>query len=158
MISFREIMEEDNPIIAYLIRYNLKNNGLDVPGTVYFDKEIDYLSKVYGKNGSKYYVAVDETGKVVGGIGFAAYTNMVQTGEIQKLYLDDSVKGAGLSYKLIALIEDKMREAGYKHAYIETHKNLKAAIHIYEKLGYKPIPRPAEVQHGTMTHFYLKDL
>ena len=45
--------------------------------------------------------------------------------------LNDSAKGFGLGYELIEFIEGKMRRAGYKQSYLETHDNLQAAIHIY---------------------------
>ena len=83
---------------------------------------------------------------------------MNDTAELQKLYLDDSAKGSGLGYKLVNLIEDKMREAGYKVSYLETHDNLQAAIHIYKKSGYLEIDRPAEVVHSTMNRFFKKEL
>ena len=100
----------------------------------------------------------NETGKVIGGIGFANFEPMKDTAELQKLYLDDSAKGFGLSYDMIEFIENKMREAGYKQSYLETHDNLKAAVHIYEKCGYKEIERPKEVVHSTMNRFFLKKL
>ena len=56
---------------------------------------------------------------------------MEDTAELQKLYLNDSAKGFGLGYELIEFIEGKMRRAGYKQSYLETHDNLQAAIHIY---------------------------
>ena len=80
------------------------------------------------------------------------------TAELQKLYLNDSAKGFGLGYELIEFIEDKLREAGYKQSYLETHDNLQAAIHIYGKCGYKEIERPKEVVHSTMNRFFLKVL
>ena len=33
-----------------------------------------------------------------------------------------------------------------------------AAIRLYEKLGFRPIPKPQGVQHGAMDHFFLKSL
>lgn len=36
--------------------------------------------------------------------------------------------------------------------------NLKAAIHLYEKCGYKLIEKPKEVVHSSMNRFYLKEL
>ena len=78
--------------------------------------------------------------------------------ELQKLYLADSAKGRGLGYRLISFIEDKMSEAGYKFSYLETHSNLKAAIHIYGKSGYSKIARPEGVVHGAMTDFFFKDI
>lgn len=41
---------------------------------------------------------------------------------------------------------------------LETHTNLAAAIHVYERSGYREIHRPASVVHSTMNRFYLKQL
>ena len=82
---------------------------------------------------------IDDSGKLVGGIGLARFEFFESCCELQKLYLTDEVKGAGLSYKLIALIEDKAKELGYERIYLETHDNLATALHVYEKCGYKEI-------------------
>ena len=42
--------------------------------------------------------------------------------------------------------------------YLETHDNLAAAIHVYEKCGYKEIEKPAGVVHATMNRFFIKEL
>ena len=158
MIHFREMTEADNAAIASLVRNNLKAHGLDIPGTVYFDEGLDSLSNFYGNKERRYFVVEDGGGQVIGGIGFAKFEPMEDTAELQKLYLVDSAKGAGLGYKMIDFIEEKMREAGYKTSYLETHNNLQAAIHIYEKKGYVEIERPREVVHSTMNRFFKKDL
>ena len=53
---------------------------------------------------------------------------------------------------------ERAKEMGYKKMYLETHTNLKAAIHLYEKTGYKHIERPQSVVHSTMDRFFLKEL
>ncbi len=155
----RELTPKDHKEIAALIRYNLKNHGLDIPGTVYFDEGLDYLSEFYSEQeGRGYYVLADGENRVIGGIGYAEFSAFPGCAELQKLYLADSVKGSGLGYELIRYIEDRMKEAGYQASYLETHSNLKAALHIYEKSGYKRIDRPETVAHGAMDHFYYKNL
>lgn len=154
----REILPKDNPAMAELIRYNLKNHGLDIPGTVYFDDGINILSEVYRGDKRGYYILADSDDRVVGGIGFAEFPCFGNCAELQKLYLADEVKGAGLGYVLIKYVEEKMAESGFSSSYLETHENLKAAIHIYEKSRYKQIDRPKDVVHGAMTHFYFKNI
>ncbi|MBQ3573951.1 MAG: GNAT family N-acetyltransferase [Clostridia bacterium] len=157
--KIRKILPKDNSALAEIIRYNLKNHGLDIPGTVYFDAELDRLSEVYsGSEKRGYFVLADSDDNVIGGIGFAEFLPIENCAELQKLYLADSVKGIGLGYKLISFVEEKMAEAGFKSSYLETHENLKAALHIYEKSGYSQIERPKDVMHGAMTHFYFKEL
>ena len=105
-----------------------------------------------------YYAVTDDSDKLIGGIGLAEFEFFKDCCELQKLYLADEVKGTGLSYKLISQIEDKAKELGYKRMYLETHDNLAAAIHVYEKCGYKEIEKPAGVVHATMNRFFIKEL
>lgn len=157
--KIRKISPKDNSAIAAIIRDNLEKHGLDIPGTAYFDKSLDNLYEYYANSRKRgYYVLVDDADHVIGGIGFDEVIHIQNCAELQKLYLTDSVKGAGLGYILINFIEDKMIEAGYNASYLETHSNLKAAIHIYEKSGYKKTERPENVVHGTMDNFYYKKL
>lgn len=159
-MHWEKIKSQDNEALARIARYNLKKHGLDLPGTVYFDSDLDHLSGFYLAEGKKrfYFVVKNDVGDTVGGIGLAEFDSIADCAELQKLYLADSAKGMGWGYKLIALVEEKARELGYKRIYLETHTNLEAAIHIYEKCGYRQIERPDSVMHATMNRFYLKEL
>ena len=159
-MHWEKIKAADNEELAHIARYNLKKHGLDLPGTVYFDSDLDHLSDFYLAEGKKrfYFVLKNDEGDTVGGIGLAEFGLFDHCAELQKLYLADSVKGAGWGYRLISLVEEKARELGYKRIYLETHSNLEAAIHIYEKSGYKSIERPKDVMHATMNRFYMKEL
>ena len=155
-----ELTKEYDLALAELVRYNLKKNNLDIPGTVYFDDNLNRLSDYYlgDKKKRYYYIVTDDFGKLVGGIGLAEFAFFENCCELQKLYLADEVKGHGLSYKLMALIEEKARELDYKKIYLETHDNLAAAIHLYEKCGFTEIEKPAGVVHATMNRFFIKNL
>ena len=158
-MKYREIRKEDDAAIAAIIRSNLKANKLDIPGTVYFDSNLDHLSEFYlGDKKERFYFIALEDEKVVGGIGLAKFEFYDDCAELQKLYLSDGAKGRSIGYTLISMIEDKARELGYKQMYLETHTNLAAAIHIYEKSGYKEIEKPAGVVHATMDRFFIKQL
>ena len=41
------ITEDDDVAIAAIIRVNLERYHLDIPGTAYFDPELDHLSSYY---------------------------------------------------------------------------------------------------------------
>lgn len=158
-MRFERIREEYDSALAELIRYNLKANGLDIPGTVYFDPELDHLSNYYLNNcKADYYVVLDDKDKVVGGVGLDEFAGLDNCAELQKLYLDDSVKGHGYGYKLIEFILGKAVEMDYSQMYLETHHNLATAIHMYEKSGFKRIDRPFQCVHSTMDTFFLKQL
>ena len=158
--GFAPITAKDDGALARIVRRNLERHDLALPGTAYYDEQLDHLSAYYLADPAKrfYLVLQDGTGRTLGGVGLAELPFFDACGELQKLYLVDEAKGAGLGYALIARIEDKARELGYRRIYLETHSNLRAAIHIYEKSGYRRIPRPAEAVHGTMDRFYIKEL
>lgn len=158
MLKYREMTAADDAAVAKLIRDNLKKHNLDIPGTVYFDEGLDHLSEYYGTSERRYFVIENAQGEVIGGIGFAKLDFMEDTAELQKLYLNDSVKGSGLGYELISVVESKMKDAGYKYSYLETHDNLQAAIHIYKKSEYDEIEKPKEVVHSAMNRFFKKSL
>lgn len=156
----RSITAADDKAIAWIIRRNLKHYHLDIPGTAYFDKELDSLSRFYNAMPVErgYFVAVDGDGAVLGGGGVAAFAGLANCAEVQKLYLSDAAKGRGIGKRLMQTIEDFARAAGYERLYLETHSGLQAAIHLYEKLGFRQIDKPDAVLHSTMNMFYLKDI
>ena len=146
--------------LAELIRANLKKHALDIPGTVYFDDNLNHLSDFYLADPSRryYFIFLDESGNPVGGVGLAEFEHIDDCCELQKLYLADEYKGRGLGYKLMSLVEDKAKELGYKRIYLETHDNLEVAIHVYEKCGYKEIEKSESIVHATMNRFFIKEL
>ncbi|WP_458457419.1 GNAT family N-acetyltransferase [Pseudobutyrivibrio sp.] len=158
-MHYRIIEPKDDLILADIIRTNLKANNLDIPGTVYFDDNLNHLSDYYLASPRRtYFIALDDADNIIGGIGLAELDFMDGTAELQKLYLTDAAKGQGLSYKLVELVEKVAVDRGYKQIYLETHTNLMTAIHVYEKCGYKQIEKPNEVVHSSMNRFYLKEL
>ena len=155
--TFEEIKDCHNAQMASIIRKNLENAGLNIPGTAYFDKSLDNLSSYYSESNRKYFVLLKDK-EVVGGVGFAPFELFDNCAEMQKLYLADSVKGQGLGYKMIEKVEQEMKRAGFSKAYLETHHSLEAAVHLYRKCGYMEIERPVGVVHSTMDLFFLKEL
>lgn len=159
-MQFQALTPEYDAPLATLIRRSLKRRGLDIPGTAYYDETLDHLSAYYDAAPGRraYFVLTDEDGTLLGGVGLAECPLFEDCAELQKLYLDDAVHGRGLGYRLMEKIEAAAREMGYGRIYLETHTNLPAAMHLYEKTGYGKIPQPEGVVHATMNRFYLKDL
>ena len=159
-MKYRKIEAADDKRMAEIIRENLRRLHLDIPGTAYFDPELDRLSAYYHRDPAKrvYFIALDEVGQVTGGVGIAEFDGIEDCAELQKLYLDDSVKGKGYGKQLLLLAEDWARSVGYRKLYLETHTNLSVALKLYEKMGFHPIEKPCLTQHSTMNCFYLKEL
>ena len=111
MLHYRTITAADDAALAKIIRTNLEQLQLDIPGTAYFDPELDHMSQYYAKAPEKrvYFIALDKTEKVVGGVGVAEFAPIPGCAEVQKLYLADSAKGKGHGKALMRLAEDWAR-------------------------------------------------
>ncbi len=159
-IIIRQITADDDAAIAAIIRANLEAYRLNIPGTAYFDPELDHLSTYYDAAPDRraYFILTDAAGTVLGGAGLAEFSGLDACAELQKIYLTDSTKGKGLGYALARAVETRARELGYRRLYLETHTALGAAIHLYERLGYQRIEQPVATVHTTMDRFYLKEL
>ena len=159
-MKFRPIQAKDDSQLAGLIRSTLETFHLDLPGTVYYDPELDHLSDFYQAKPQEraYYVALDDQDRVLGGVGYAECGIFDHCAELQKLYLAPQSQGQGLGRMLMELVIDKTKEAGYQKLYLETHSNLATAIILYQKYGFREISRPENLIHTTMDRFFLKDL
>ena len=160
IIRYRQIQQADNPYLMQLVRAGLKQHGLDIPGTAYFDPHLDRLYEYYMAEPAKrnYFVAVNEYGRVVGGGGVDDFANLEGCAELQKLYVDADYRGQGIASRIIDMVEQEARRLGYERIYIETHSNLQDATRLYEKLGYTLIDRPEYAVHETMDTFLIKEL
>ena len=160
MLNYRKIEPSDDGRIAEIIRANLEKYHLDIPGTAYFDPELDHLSAYYDSDPSKraYFIALGDRNEVIGGVGIAEFDGIEDCAELQKLYLDDSAKGKGFGKELMQIAVAWAASAGYKNLYLETHTNLAAAVNLYEKMGFQRTGKPCSTPHNTMNRFYLKKL
>lgn len=155
----RRIRKEDDASLAAIIRKNLESCKLDISGTAYFDPELDHLSRYYGERPDRraYFVAEDEMGRIIGGVGAAEYSGFEKCAELQKLYLTDEAKGKGIGRRLLQTAEAFAQKNGYERMYLETHSRLKAAIRLYESAGFLQIEPPQGVVHGMMDTFFVKE-
>ncbi|MCQ2550741.1 MAG: GNAT family N-acetyltransferase [Clostridia bacterium] len=156
-MKIRPIEIKDNAQMAKIIRDNFESYDLVIPGTAYFDPQLDTLAQYYETNG-KYFVLVDDDDKVHGGCGLGPFKDIPCCVELQKLYIDDSVKGKGYGRKLAQVIEEEAKRQGYERVYIETHSKLDKALILYDRLGYVKMEKPDFVQHSAMDTFLIKEI
>ena len=93
------ITKDDDAAIAAIIRANLERYHLDIPGTAYFDPELDHLSRYYdsGLEEKVYFILRRERpGDRRGWDG--EVSGFDRCAEVQKLYVAEGWKGRG--YKL----------------------------------------------------------
>jgi GNAT superfamily N-acetyltransferase len=62
-----------------------------------------------------------------------------ETCEIKRMYLDPGWRGQGLSRQLLAALEARARELGYRRARLDTGDRQPSALRLYEGAGYRRI-------------------
>ena len=138
----RNIHHEDNKELAVIVRDTLAEFGANHPGTVYYDPTTDALYELFQKPGSIYYVA-ELNGELLGGAGIYPSDGLPDgTCELVKMYLLPKARGLGLGKTLIDKVLAFAKESGYKNVYIETMPELKQAMKVYEKFGFRYLDEP----------------
>ncbi|EIU7558980.1 GNAT family N-acetyltransferase [Providencia rettgeri] len=141
--NVRLIEQQDNAGIAAVIREVSAEHGLTADkGFAVADPILDTLFEVYNKPRSAYWV-VEMDGEIVGGGGVSQLAGGDnETAELQKMYLSSVLRGKGLAKKIVQMSLEFAKQQGYTRCYLETTKDLQAAIKLYEKLGFEFINAP----------------
>lgn len=158
-MDIRPIESKDNEALAKVIRTALAEFGANKPGTVYFDPTTDALFELFRTPGSYYFVATQDE-KIVGGCGIFPTENLPHgTCELVKLYVSIEARGLGLGKQLMEQSMSWAKENGYTHVYLESMPELKKAVSIYEKVGFKPLDHPlGNSGHDGCDIWMLKEL
>ena len=144
----RKIEQKDDPVIEKIIRDCLIEYGGNHAGTAWADPDLGRFSFIYASDGTSYWVAEDETGTVVGGVGIGRMEGVPGMCELQKMYCVPAVRGTGVAHTLLltALAFAKER---YTSCYLETLDNMHEAQRFYEKHCFSR----TEKQFGETGHF-----
>ena len=154
--TIRPIETKDNAAVEAVIRACLREFGADHEGTAWADPDLGRFSEIYRTPGNRYWVAEDETGKIVGGTGIGRLTDTVC--ELQKMYCLPEARGTGLAGRLMAIARDYARDY-YAQCYLETLDNMTAAQRFYEKHGFTRTEiAPIQTAHFACQVRLIRDL
>ena len=84
-------------------------------------------------------ILIEQNGLSIGCGAFKPYDKT--SGELKRIFLKKEVRGKGLSKHLMKALEDWMLEENLSVAILETGDKQPEALGLYQKLGYKPIPK-----------------
>jgi len=154
----REIEPKDNASVENIIRTCLLEYGGNREGLAWCDPDLGRFSEIYNKEGFKYWVAEDESGKIVGGVGIGGLDDTNEVCELQKMYCLQEARGTGLAHKLIKLALE-YAQMHYKKCYLETLSNMIAANKFYIKYGFEKLKKPyLQTEHYACDVWYIKNL
>lgn len=154
----REIEKNDNKEIEYVIRTCLIEFGANHDGTAWTDPNLGKFSEIYNTEGNRYWVAIDENNKIVGGVGIGKLEEIEDVCELQKMYCLPEIRGTGISHKLMNIALEYAKKY-YSRCYLETLENMIAAQKFYEKFGFIRIYEPlVKTEHFACDVRYIKEL
>ena len=156
--KIREIEAKDNKFVENVIRTCLIEFGANHEGTAWADPDLGRFSEIYNSEGNRYWVAEDEKGKIVGGVGIGKLKGIENVCELQKMYCLPEARGIGISHKLIQIALEYAKQY-YEKCYLETLENMVAAQKFYEKYDFTRLEKPlVETGHFACDVCYLKEL
>lgn len=157
-MTIREIEAKDNAAVESLIRTCLIEFGANHGGTAWADPDLGRFSEIYNTPGNKYWVAEDEAGNIVAGVGIGSLPDLAGICELQKMYCLPPARGTGIAYKLMGIALDYAR-LYYKQCYLETLPNMTRAQKFYEKHGFQRCGEPLiKTEHFACDIRYIRDL
>jgi putative acetyltransferase len=140
--KIRNISANDNRALAKIVKDTLAEFGANHPNTVYFDPTTDRLFELFQVPGAVYNVA-EMDGEIVGGSGIYPTEGLPEgTCELVKMYLIPEARGVGLGKLLIEKCLEQAKNFGYKQVYLESMPELRQALKVYEKFGFKYLKGP----------------
>ena len=157
-MTIREIEPRYNAAVEALIRGCLLEFGAAHEGTAWADPDLGRFSEIYNTEGNRYWVAVDETDRVVAGVGIGALPGVDGVCELQKMYALPEARGTGISHRLMDTALDYAKRY-YARCYLETLDNMIAAQRFYEKYGFERVYEPlTETGHFNCDVRYIREL
>lgn len=154
----REIESRDNKKVENVIRTCLIEFGANHEGTAWVDPNLGRFSEIYNTEGNKYWVAENEKGEIIGGVGIGNLEDVEGVCELQKMYCLPEARGTGIANKLMEKALDYAKKY-YNRCYLETLDNMVAAQKFYEKYGFVRIYEPiVKTEHFACDVRYIKEL
>lgn len=118
---------------------HLLHEYFDVIGVVLRDDD-DAIRAFLDDPGSAMWIAYVD-GAPAACVAMRPLTGIAGAVECKRLYVAERHRGRGLSQALMRALEDHAAEAGHSAVYLDTKDDLRAAIRLYDSLGYERCER-----------------
>lgn len=79
-------------------------------------------------------------------------------GEIKRMYVRPQFRGLGLAKMILDHLTDYARGQGVRILRLETGIHQHAAIHLYERMGFRRIPPFGDYREDPLSRFYEKQI
>jgi putative acetyltransferase len=153
------MQEADNPAVAAIIRNVMTEFGAVGENYSIADPEVDAMFEAYAGPDAAFFV-VERDGQVLGCGGMGPLqAGPADVCELRKMYFLPELRGAGMGTKLLDVILDAARQAGYRRCYLETLGSMTSARRLYLRHGFEPIDSPLGCTgHSGCNAWMIRDL
>lgn len=167
-LIIRELKNEDKEIVAvknFLYEQILNEYGIGPTPKFHYDIEgiVDYYLLPCKNN---FYIALDGD-KIIATSGIRAYDvdyelfkgvySKEDTASIWRLMVAKDYRRHGLARKLVGIIEEFAKNAGYDKIYLHTHRYLESGLPFWKSLGYEITVEEDDYDETTHMVKYLGD-
>jgi GNAT superfamily N-acetyltransferase len=76
--------------------------------------------------------------------------------EIKRMFVDRAARRQGLGARILAFLEQRAVEVGYREAWLESGSEQPEAISLYEAAGYEPRPAYGEFKHDPRSRCFSR--
>ena len=154
-----EIRPEFDDAICRIIKEIGRDYGAIGEGFGPSDAEVLNMSRHYNKMTKSVYLIARVDDQVMGGCGIASFEGSEDVCELRKLFLLPESRGLGIGKALTERCLEFALSQGYKQCYLDTLSNMKSAIALYERLGFKHLDKPLDgTIHSGCDVWMLKEL
>jgi putative acetyltransferase len=141
-LNIRQVIKEDNILLAKMIRQVFDEHNAPHLGTVYTDPTTDNLYELFQTPKSMLWVTeIDKQPMGCCGVYPTPGLN-TDCAELVKFYLSNVIRGKGIGKQLLELCVKSAGEMGFKYLYIESMPEFSKAVSIYKKQGFKTLDAP----------------
>lgn len=155
-MNIRQVQQQDNPILAHIIRTVFDEHNAPHEGTVYVDPSTDALYETFQIEKAVLWVA-EMNGEVKGCCGIYP-TDGLPTGyaEMAKFYLSADARGLGVGRALLDQSLISAKDMGYTSIYLESHPVWQTAVGFYTHLGFETLNKPMGNSGHTACTIWMK--
>ena len=108
--TIRKINEKDDAAILSIARRCFEEFGAPLTGSVYCDPKMEHLSNEFQGGNAEYWVVEYEYHEALSGCGFYPTEGLPENmAEVVKLYFSPKLRGKGMSYNMLAHVEQRVR-------------------------------------------------
>ena len=138
--------------IARIVRQVMLEHDLD-PSRDNTEIELGSLPAAYRQGGGEFFVVLDPAGRIVGTLGIKsskAGSVGVKVCELTRMYLLPEYRGMGEGDRILSEALQHAACLGFDGIELETAPVFAAAIRLYRKNGFQPVPRSADASQCSL--------